>query len=178
MESDLDTVWYRPTALFDVTEAGEFGWRTGWAKWPEYYYDRLPNLLETGKGSPTGAVCYEHYMFPARYHNSMFLADWSEGRILNVRLKPRGAGFIADSEVFLKGQPLNVTDLDVGPDGGMYFCTGGRGTAGGVYRVVYKGDIPDRMKNLGTGIAAAIRQPQLESAEPSGDRFDQTGAGQ
>lgn len=164
MESDVDTAWYRPTALYDVTEAGEFGWRTGWAKWPEYYYDRLPNLLETGKGSPTGAVCYEHYMFPARYHNSMFLADWSEGRILNVRLKPRGAGFIADSEVFLKGQPLNVTDLDVGPDGGMYFCTGGRGTAGGVYRVVYKGDIPDRMKNLGTGIAAAVRQPQLESA--------------
>ena len=164
MESDFDTAWYRPTALYDVTEAGEFGWRTGWAKWPEYYYDRLPNLLETGKGSPTGAVCYEHYMFPARYHNSMFLADWSEGRILNVRLKPRGGGFIADSEVFLKGQPLNVTDLDVGPDGGMYFCTGGRGTAGGVYRVVYKGDIPDRMKKLGTGIAAAVRQPQLESA--------------
>jgi putative heme-binding domain-containing protein len=83
---------------------------------------------------------------------------------LNVRLKQRGAGYIADSEVFLKGQPLNVTDLDVGPDGGLYFCTGGRGTAGGVYRVVYKGDIPDRMKNLGTGVAAAIRQPQLESA--------------
>jgi len=164
MESDVDTVWYRPTALFDVTEAAEFGWRTGWAKWPEYYFDRLPNLLETGRGSPTGAVCYEHYMFPARYHNSLFLADWSEGRILNVRLKPRGAGYIADSEVFLKGQPLNVTDLDVGPDGGMYFCTGGRGTAGGIYRVVYKGDIPDRMKNLGTGVAAAIRQPQLESA--------------
>ncbi len=164
MEADVDTAWYRPTALFDVTEAGELGWRTGWAKWPEYYYDRLPNLLDTGRGSPTGAVCYEHYMFPVRYHNSLFLADWSEGRILNVRLKPRGSGYIADSEVFLKGQPLNVTDLDVGPDGGMYFCTGGRGTAGGVYRVVYKGDIPDRMKNLGSGIAAAIRQPQLESA--------------
>ena len=164
MEADFDTAWYRPTALFDVTEAGEFGWRTGWAKWPEHYYDRLPNLLDTGKGSPTGAVCYEHYMFPVRYHNSLFLADWSEGRILNVRLKPRGAGYVADSEVFLKGQPLNVTDLDVGPDGGMYFCTGGRGTAGGVYRVVYKGQIPERMKNLGSGVAAAIRQPQLESA--------------
>lgn len=164
MEADVDTAWYRPTALFDVTEAGEFGWRTGWAKWPEYYYDRLPNLLDTGKGSPTGAVCYEHYMFPVRYHNSLFLADWSEGRILNVRLKPRGAGYIADSEVFLKGQPLNVTDLEVGPDGAMYFCTGGRGTAGGVYRVIYKGEIPDRMKNIGSGIAAAIRQPQLESA--------------
>ena len=164
MEADVDTAWYRPTALFDVAEAGEFGWRTGWAKWPEHYFDRLPNLLDTGEGSPTGAVCYEHYMFPVRYHNSMFLADWSRGRILNVRLKPRGSGYIADSEVFLKGQPLNVTDLDVGPDGGMYFCTGGRGTAGGVYRVVYKGQIPDRMMNLGSGVAAAIRQPQLESA--------------
>ena len=164
MEADVDTAWFRPTALFDVTEAGEFGWRPGWAKWPSHYIDRLPDLLDTGRGSPTGAVCYEHYMFPVRYHNSLFLADWSEGRILNVRLKPNGSGYVADSEVFLKGQPLNVTDLAVGPDGALYFCTGGRGTAGGVYRVVYKGDIPDRMKNLGVGIAAAIRQPQLESA--------------
>ncbi len=164
MESDVNTAWYRPTALFDVTEGGEFGWRTGWAKWPDYYVDRLPNLLETGRGSPTGACCYEHYMFPIRYHNSLFLADWSEGRILNVRLKPRGSGYIADSEVFLKGQPLNVTDLEVGPDGAIYFCTGGRGTSGGVYRVVYKGEIPERVKNLGSGIAAAIRQPQMESA--------------
>jgi putative heme-binding domain-containing protein len=187
MEADIDTAWYRPTALFDVAEGSEFGWRTGWAKWPEYYLDRLPDLLDTGRGSPTGAACYQHYMFPVRYQNSLFLADWSEGRILNVRLKPRGSGFIADSEVFLKGQPLNVTDLEVGPDGAMYFCTGGRGTAGGVYRVVYKGEIPDRMKNLGTGIAAAVRQPQVESAwgrqeiakikEELGDQWGQLVAG-
>lgn len=164
MENDVDTAWFRPTALFDVTEGGEYGWRPGWAKWPEHYLDRLPNLIDTGRGSPTGALCYEHYMYPVKYHNSLFLADWSEGRILNVRLKPGGSGYIADSEVFLKGQPLNVTDLEVGPDGAIYFCTGGRGTAGGIYRVIYKGDIPDRMKNLGMGIAAAIRQPQLESA--------------
>jgi putative heme-binding domain-containing protein len=164
MEADIGTAWYRPTALFDVTEGAEFGWRTGWAKWPEYYLDRLPDLLDTGRGSPTGGVCYEHYMYPVRYHNTLFLADWSEGRILNVKLKPRGAGYIADSEVFLQGQPLNVTDIDVAPDGALYFCTGGRGTAGGVYRVIYKGEVPDRMKNLGSGIAAAIRQPQLRSA--------------
>ena len=62
MESDLQTSWYRPTALFDVPEGGELGWRTGWAKWPEYYMDRLPNLLDTGRGSPTGATCYEHHV--------------------------------------------------------------------------------------------------------------------
>ena len=164
MEADIETPWYRPTALMEVTEAGEFGWRTGWAKWPEHYFDRLPNLLDTGRGSPTGIECYEHHMFPVRYHDSLFLADWSEGRILNVRLKADGTGYSADSEVFLKGTPLNVTDLSVGPDGALYFCTGGRGTAGGVYRVVYKGKIPDAMKQLGSGIAAAVRQPQLDAA--------------
>ena len=164
MESDLQTSWYRPTALFDVPEGGELGWRAGWAKWPEYYMDRLPNLLETGRGSPTGAACYEHHMFPARYHQSLFLADWSEGRILNVRLKPRQAGYVAESEVFLKGAPLNVSDLEVGPDGAIYFCTGGRGTSGSIYRVIYKGEVPERMRQLGTGISAAIRQPQIESA--------------
>lgn len=187
MESDQQTSWYRPTALFDVPEGGELGWRTGWAKWPEYYMDRLPNLLDTGRGSPTGATCYEHHMFPARYHQSLFLADWSEGRILNVRLKPRQAGYVAESEVFLKGQPLNVSDLEVGPDGAIYFCTGGRGTSGGIYRVVYKGDVPERMRQLGTGISAAIRQPQIESAwarqsvaavrQELGDRWGQLVAG-
>ena len=29
---------------------------------------------------------------------------------------------MAESEVFLKGQPLNVTDIEVGPDGAIYFC--------------------------------------------------------
>ncbi|MEL6105190.1 MAG: HEAT repeat domain-containing protein [Planctomycetota bacterium] len=164
MEADTETAWYRPNAVFDVTEGGEFGWRTGWAKWPDYYYDRLPNMIDTGRGSPTGGVCYEHYAFPMRYQGTLFLGDWSEGRILNVRVKKRGASFVADSEVFLQGQPLNVTDLEVGPDGALYFCTGGRSTAGGVYRVIYKGKIPDRMKKLGTGIAAAVRQPQIESA--------------
>ncbi|MDM4016077.1 DUF7133 domain-containing protein [Roseiconus lacunae] len=164
MESDVDTPWYRPNAVFNVAEGGEFGWRTGWAKWPQYYLDRLPTMLDTGRGSPTGGICYEHYAFPVRFQNTLFLADWSEGRILNVRLTPRGASYAAESEVFLQGQPLNVTDLEVGPDGALYFCTGGRSTNGGVYRVIYKGDVPDRMKNLGSGIAAAIRQPQIESA--------------
>lgn len=164
MESDVDTTWLRSTALFDIAEGGEYGWRSGWATWPEYYLDRLPSLLDTGRGSPTGAVCYEHYKFPVRYHNTLFLADWSEGRILAVRLKPRGAGYVADSETFLKGQPLNVTDLAVGPDGALYFCTGGRGTGGGVYRIVWDGETPERMSNLGTGIARAVRQPQVSSA--------------
>jgi putative heme-binding domain-containing protein len=164
MESDVGTVWYRPTRVFHVPPGAELGWRSGWSKWPEYYVDVLPGIADTGRGSPTGCIFYTHHMFPERYHNALFLADWSEGRILSAQLKRNGASYTANTEVFLEGQPLNVTDLDVGPDGWLYFITGGRGTGGGVYRVTYTGNIPESVRNLGSGISPAIRMPQLQSA--------------
>ncbi|MFO1062851.1 MAG: PQQ-dependent sugar dehydrogenase [Pirellulales bacterium] len=164
MESDVGTVWYRPTSVFEIVEGGEYGWRSGWAQWPAYYADRLPTMLETGRGSPTGSVVYDHYAFPQRYHGSLFLADWSEGRILSVKLQPNGAAHQAQAEVFLQGQPLNVTDLSISKDGSLYFCTGGRGTAGGIYRVAWKGTLPPAAKELGNGISRAVRQPQPSAA--------------
>jgi putative heme-binding domain-containing protein len=164
MEADTGTAWYRPTSLFEIVEGGEYGWRSGWSQWPGYYADRLPTLLETGRGSPTGALCYDHFAFPQRYHGALFLADWSEGRILAVRLQQNGAGHQAQAEVFLQGQPLNVTDLAVAKDGSLYFCTGGRGTAGGIYRVAWQGTLPPAVKDLGAGISRAIRQPQPMAA--------------
>jgi putative heme-binding domain-containing protein len=161
MESDEGSIWYRPTSVFEIQEAGEYGWRSGWAKWPDYYFDRLPTLLETGRGSPTGGCVYEHHMFPQRYHGNLFLADWTQGRILAVKLEDNGQ---AQSQVFLQGQPLNVTDLAIGPDGWLYFCTGGRGTKGGIYQVRWNGTVPDAITNPGNGIAKAIKQPQLDSA--------------
>lgn len=161
MESDEGAIWYRPPSLYEVREAGEFGWRAGWSKWPTHYFDRLPAVLETGRGSPTGACVYDHVMFPQRYHGCMFLADWTAGQILCVKFRDNGQ---AQSDVFLQGQPLNVTDLAVGPDGHLYFCTGGRGTKGGIYQVRWLGDVPDSVKNLGDGISKAIKQPQLDSA--------------
>ena len=164
MEADVGTTWYRPTSLFDIVSGAELGWRSGWAQWPEYYPDRIPTMLETGRGSPTGAVVYDHFYYPARYHSNVFLADWSEGRILSVQLKPDGASYQGQAEVFVRGTPMNVTDLDVSPDGSLYFCTGGRGTDGGIYRVLWTGEVASELKDLGTGISRAIRQPQLNSA--------------
>ncbi len=164
MESDEGTPWYRPTRLYHVTAGAEFGWRSGWAKWPDYFVDSHSGILDTGRGSPTGSVVYNHYMFPTRYHNTLFLADWSEGRILAVSLKKDGASYQAHSEVFLEGKPLNVTDLEIGPDGWMYFITGGRGTSGGVYRVKWMGTPPSSVTDLGTGLNKIIRQPQMQTA--------------
>jgi putative heme-binding domain-containing protein len=163
MEADIGSVWHRATSLFRVVEGAEFGWRSGWANWPEYYIDRLPSIASSGRGSPTGITTYTHFKYPAKYHRAIFSADWSEGRILwmNVESPDRSK---SKFEEFVSGSPMNVTDLEVGPDGWLYFSTGGRGTDGGIYRVRWVGEIPEQVMNLGEGIARAIRQPQIYSA--------------
>jgi putative heme-binding domain-containing protein len=163
MEADIGSTWHRATGLFKVLEGGEFGWRSGWANWPEYYPDRLGSIANTGRGSPTGITIYNHYAFPARYHRAIFTADWSEGRIMAVQVDTLDRGKVR-AEDFVVGTPMNVTDVEVGPDGAIYFCCGGRGTEGGIYRVRWQGKIPQAVRNLGEGIAKAIRQPQLYSA--------------
>ncbi len=164
MEWDVGLPWYRPTRVLHVVPGGEYGWRSGWAAWPSYFFDSLPGISNTGRGSPTGLVAYNHVTFPRRYHDSLFVGDWAHGRILNVRLKPDGAGYSATTNVFLEGKPLNITGLAVGPDGSLYFCTGGRDTEGGVYRVVWNGTTPPELTRPGEGIEAAIRQQQLDRA--------------
>ncbi|MEX0714140.1 MAG: heme-binding protein, partial [Pirellulales bacterium] len=162
MEWDVGQPWYRPTRINHVVAGGEYGWRSGWAVWPPYYVDSLPSTLDTGRGSPTGVEFYNHFRFPVRYHNAMFACDWSQGRILAIRMQPAGGTYAGQAEVFLEGRPLNATDIAVGPDGWLYFCTGGRGTQGGIYRVVWTGSVPPRPKI--EGVLEAIRQPQLHSA--------------
>ncbi len=162
MEWDVELPWYRPTRILHVVSGAEFGWRSGWSKWPEYYLDSLPAALHVGRGSPTGLEFYNHFMFPVRFHNALFACDWSQGRILAMRIRPQGSSFRAQAEVFLEGRPLNATDLAVGPDGWLYFCTGGRGSEGGLYRVVWTGRVPPQPRYK--GIMRALRQPQLNSA--------------
>jgi hypothetical protein len=130
MEWDVGMPWYRPTRVLHVTPGAEFGSRSGWSAWPEYFFDSLPGLLRSGRGSPTGVAVYNHLMFPRRYHDAVFMGDWSRGRILAVRLNPEQGSYKAEVETFAIGKPLNITDLEVGPDGWLHFCTGGRGTEG------------------------------------------------
>lgn len=164
MEWDDGLPWYRPTRLSHVTRGSEHGWRSGWAKWPSYYLDSLPPVTATGPGSPTGMVAYEHHMFPRRYHNTVFVGDWARGQIQALKYEKQGASYKATSSVFVEGNPLNVTDLAVGPNGALYFSTGGRGTEGGIYRVVWLGRVPAKITDRGTGIEAALKQPQPSSA--------------
>ncbi len=141
-EWDWGTPWYRPNRLVHVVSGAEIGWRDGTRAWPDSYPDQVPTVADIGIGSPTGVKFGTRARFPARYQRALYVQDWSYGRILAVHLEPRGATFRGTFEEFVKGQPLNLTSLDFGPDGSMFFTTGGRGTQSGLYRVRYTGDLP------------------------------------
>ena len=164
MEGDQGTTWYRPPMVFNVTAGADMGWRSGSSKFSLHYVDQTPAVCDTGRGSPSGAVLYQHLQFPVKYQNSIFLADWSQGKILAMKKKRQGAGFIGETTEFLSGRPMNVCDLSIGEDGSLYFCTGGRGTTGGVFRVTWNGVIPKEVLSFNNELAKLIRHPQPNSA--------------
>lgn len=135
MEWDAGLPWYRPTRINHIVSGGEYGWRWGTGKWAEWYPDSLPSNLDTGYGSPTGVEFGTRSRWPQRYRNALFAADWQNGRMLMIDLVPQGATYFGTSELFLEGAPLNICDFTFGPDGQMYFITGGRGSQTGLYRV-------------------------------------------
>jgi len=162
--ADLGTPWFRHAAVYHVLPGGEYGWRSGSAKWPEHFIDRLPATMETGRGLVAGMTFYNHEAFPNEYRNALFLGNWTHGRIAALKLKPQGGSYTATSELFVDDPSLHVTDMAVGPDGALYFVTGDQGEAGGLYRIRWTGKMPPGANAGGTGLSAAIRQPQLNSA--------------
>ena len=134
-EGDTGLSWYRPTRINHIVSGADFGWRQGSGNRPAWFPDSWPSNLDIGKSSPTGVKFGTRSNFPESSRRAMFILDWSYGRILAIHFTPHGASYRATAENFLEGRPLNVTDLAFGPDGAMYFVTGGRGTQSGLYRV-------------------------------------------
>jgi len=140
MEWDFNTPWYRPTRVCMAASGSEFGWRNGTGKWPPHYADSLPAILDIGPGSPTGVTFGYGAKFPAKYQESLFICDWSYGKLYAVHLTPQQSAYTAVPEEFLSGTPLPLTDIVINPaDGAMYFAIGGRSTQSGLYRVTYVG---------------------------------------
>ncbi len=147
-EADLGSPWYAPAQVFHVVSGGEYGWRPGSGRLPVWYHDRLPAAADAGRAAPAGLTFGTKAKFPQKYRAALFAGDWANGRILAVHLKPTGGTYAGTVETFVSGNPLPVTDVEVGPDGALYFITGGRGAPGRLYKVTF----PD--------------QPQGEAAAP------------
>jgi putative heme-binding domain-containing protein len=180
-EFDMGAPWYRPTRLDQLVSGADFGWRGRTGSWPPYELDHPGNALpvaDIGKGSPTAVKAGTRSSFPPAYQKAMFILDWAYGRIVACHLYPRGAGYVCHPETFLKGRPLNVTDLDFGPDGSMYVITGGRKTQSVLYRVRYTGPkskveaiTPQQVARREFSEEQRIRRRKLEQlhAEPTQD---------
>ncbi|MBI3865099.1 MAG: c-type cytochrome [Planctomycetia bacterium] len=142
-EQDISLPWYMPTRLFHVVPGGEHGWISENCKRPDYVLDAAPVVASTGRGSPAGVVCYRHTQFPKTYRDGLFILDWTFGRVMHVPLVRKGATYAPQQPVdFVTAQGqmgFAPTDIEVGIDGSLYVCVGGRGTHGTVYRIKYTG---------------------------------------
>ncbi len=162
MEWDVGLPWYRPTRILHVIPGGEYGFREGTSKWPAYYADSMPAVVNIGLGCPTGVMFGTQAKFPLKYQHAFFILDWTFGRILAVHFNKKymddgkhmeygainelpspyhltGPASSPDVEEFLRGKGMPVTALQFGKDGAMYFTVGGRGTQAALYRVSYVG---------------------------------------
>ena len=171
MEWDFGMPWYRPTRICHATSGSEFGWRTGNSKWSPGFPDNLPPVINIGQGSPTNLMHGMNTKFPDKYRKALFASDWSFGIMYAIHLKPDGASYTAEPEEFLSGAPLPLTDGTIGPDGALYFMTGGRRIDSDLYRVTYTGteESPAPTPNNDGSNERAIRH-QLEAFHGAPDK--------
>ena len=160
MEWDVNAPWYREVNTVHMIPGGDGGYRNGTGKFQDEYFDVIPALRHLRRGSPVGVEFYQSYAYPGSFFDNLFEADWSRGRLLYTALTPQGATYTGREDLaeFVHGEPMPITDLEVGPDGNIYLTTGGGAGQGGLYKVSWTGAKPAPPDM--TGILAVVRQPQ------------------
>ena len=166
MEYDIASPWYRPTRINHGVSGGENGWRATTKKWRKYFPDTVGSVVDIGPGCPTGVVIGTDAKFPTHYRDALFLCDWTFATMYSVHLTPNGSSYTAEKREFLSNTKasLPLTDVQIGKDGHMYFCVGGRGGQSYLYRVYYKGKASTALSKLDTtGAKARATRHMLEA---------------
>ena len=160
MEWDVNAPWYREVRTVHMVPGGDAGYRNGTGKFQDEYFDTIPALRHLRRGSPVGVEFYQSYAYPPTFFDALFEADWSRGRLLYTALTPSGASYEGREDLaeFIHGEPMPITDLEIGPDGNLYFTTGGGQGQGGLYKISWTGGKPAQPDM--TGILGVVRQPQ------------------
>lgn len=140
-QSDNDDDGNRGTRINFVMEQGNYGYKdeqTG-ASWradrinledeiPLQHWHLndpgvVPNVLQTGAGSPSGICMYEGRLLPKRFWDEVIHCDPGPNVVRAYPMKPDGAGYSATIEPLITGTTDNwfrPADVCVAPDGSLF----------------------------------------------------------
>jgi putative membrane-bound dehydrogenase-like protein len=173
------------------------GWDAGWKKAqakgakeeerPFYHFHQydpgvVPNLLQTGNGSPTGILVYEGKLLPEPFRNQVIHCDAGPRVVRAYPVVKDGAGYKATTVDLLAANDndkwYRPSDVCVAPDGSVYIADWNDAGVGGhfmadqkvetmtgrIYRVAPKGrkpSVPQQNFTTANGCVGALQSPNL-----------------
>ncbi|NUN98561.1 MAG: dehydrogenase, partial [Candidatus Omnitrophica bacterium] len=198
-QSDNDDDGNKGVRINYVMEFGNFGYkdeltRAGWSTprlnleaeiplrhWHQNDPGVVPNLLQTGAGSPTGILVYEGELLPEVFRNQVIHCDAGPNVVRAYPVTPKGAGYEARIVNLLHSQTdtwFRPADVCVAPDGSVFVAdwydpgVGGHAMGdntpgairGRLYRLAppgHKGVSPKLDLQSADGCVAALASPNL-----------------
>ena len=142
-QSDNDDDGNRSTRINFVMEFGNYGYRdeltgAGWknqsrtGQHPEvplrHFHQNdpgvVPNLIQTGAGSPTGICVYEGDLLPKEYRGQLLHCDAGPNVVRAYRVTPSGGGYRGEILPFVKGYDpwFRPSDICVAADGSIFIA--------------------------------------------------------
>ena len=192
-QSDNDDDGNRGTRINFVMEYGNYGYTdevtgAGWRAPRTGMHDEIPlqhwhlrdpgvvpNLLQTGAGSPTGITVYEGDLLPREFHGQVIHCEPGKSVVRAYPVTRDGAGYQARTVNILKGsrnQWFRPADVCVAPDGSLFVTdwydpgVGGHAMGdlerGRIFRVAPKGSAYHTPKvdvTTAEGAVGALKSP-------------------
>ena len=141
-QSDNDDDGNKGVRINFVMEYGNYGYRdeisgAGWRTRRPGMHEEIPkrhwflndpgvvpNLLQTGSGSPCGILIYEGDMLPAQFHRQMIHAEPGHHVVRSYVTQKDGAGYKAEIVNILESMDpwFRPSDVTVAPDGSLFIC--------------------------------------------------------
>ncbi|RKN76775.1 PVC-type heme-binding CxxCH protein [Ulvibacterium marinum] len=150
-QSDNDDDGNRGTRINYLMEYGNYGFkdlltgenwrerRTGWhdevpkRHWHLNDPGSVPNMLQTGSGSPCGILVYEDTLLPEKYHHQLIHAEPGHNVVRSYIVEEKGAGYSAKIHELVKSEDdwFRPDDVAVAPDGSLFISDWYDGGVGG-----------------------------------------------
>ncbi|WP_339704991.1 PVC-type heme-binding CxxCH protein [uncultured Kriegella sp.] len=185
-QSDNDDDGNRGVRINFLMEHGNYGYknaltgqswrerRTGWnVEIPKRHWHlndpgTVPNLLQTGSGSPCGIIIYEGDLLPEKYQNQLIHAEPGHNVVRSYFVSEKGAGYEAKIQNMVKSQDdwFRPDDVTVAPDGSLFISDWYDGGVGGhkaedisrgrIYHLSTKEGYQPEKFDFSTGEGAAV----------------------